>query len=325
MFDFAPRLWARTVAAVLLLLGCGDGVGSTSDAGTHAANKTRHVKLRTVRVELLRVAERMISKGPNGELVWGTLTDLEDVKVCLWKKRPLLGRFEDFVDVDGPCDTSGPDGRVPPFEGLPANSELIFRWTKEGFEPLATHFVTYEQNFVPPTLLSGARVAMLRVGAADPWLEPLGAPGDGDGVAAVHAMIGGLTGGKPIVTGLQLGVGPITGVTTAEGIEVTLVPERGGATGSVVKTRKDRPSWLVLPEGEYKVTFNHPPASCWWFAEQILMPASGYPTDETGVVRVPVFAGHSVTLAADCTCDPAHELGTPTDVASCSFAPDAGM
>ena len=91
-----------------------------------------------------------------------------------------------------------------------------------------------------------------------------------------------------------------------------------------VKTLTARPRFLAIHEGEYRVTFSHPHAPCFWFAAHLLVPASGYPEDETGVVRMPVFAEHSVIVAADCSCDVERKLGTPTDLASCSFAPDTG-
>jgi hypothetical protein len=313
------------VFGCVLAIACGDSTSPKAHGATTGGKPDAgppRVKVRTVSVELMPFAERTLSEDADGGLVWGALTDLEGVKVCLWKQRPQLASFEDFVSVEGPCHTSGAGGKVPRFEGLPANSELVFEATKDGFEPLAMPFVTYEHDFVPPTVVSGARYAMLRVGARDPWLEPPG-PGTHDGVAAVSASMDGQNskGVGASELGSPPGVGSIA-ATKAAGVQVRIQSKTGDRT-RVVMTLSERPRWLALSEGEYRVTFSHPRASCMWWSEPLLLPRSGYPAAETGVVRVPIFAGHHVIIDADCWCDVERKFGIPTDLPTCSFA-DAG-
>ena len=315
-----------------LAVGCGDSTNRKSygDAAVGGKREAGRVKVRTVGVELVPFAERTLSEDADGGLVWGALTDLEGVKVCLWKQRPMLASFEDFVSVEGPCHTSGAGGKVPRFEGLPANSELVFEATKDGFEPLAMPFVTYEHDFVPPTATPSYRNAMLRVGARDPWLEPPGTPGTRDGVAAVWVAVTGLSSkgvGAPALTdppNVALGS---TLSTTAAGVEVNIQSKTGNTktsdTTRVVMALAERPRWLALSEGEYRVTFSHPRARCGWWAEAMHTPRSGYPAAETGVIRAPIFAGHDVIIVADCFCDVERKFGISADLATCTFG-DAG-
>jgi hypothetical protein len=294
--------------------------------GADAGGKA-HTKTRTVSVEVLPVVEQAMSTGADGGTVLADPVPIAGVEVCPWKARPRLGTLADFVDLDWPsCPLTDDMGAVPPFDGLPANSELVFRYRKNGFVPAVTTEVTSSVGVTVPNFWrgNGTSSVMFREGALDAWLEAEtpAAPGNGM-LAIVTTMSRDGTGGS------LLPVAPVAGVVTqaeffsmARGVRVTV--QSSGGDVPALDSHADRPSYLSLPAAEYTLTFAHRRAHCIPRTEYWDIYPFGYPAGEDSL-RIPIFAGYLSTASVHCDCfyNPVDGGPAPLDVAACSL-PDSG-
>jgi hypothetical protein len=122
-----------------------------------------------------------------------------------------------------------------------------------------------------------------------------------------------------------IGSGPIGNVVQAEGVAVEIERADGSAVGTLL-TLRDRPRFMFLPEGLYRMRFSHPTMNVRPIDTLQRFMWRGLSTDEQDTIEVPVVAGHLVFGAMIAFCN-APTLGDrPADLATCTFMPgDAGM
>jgi hypothetical protein len=255
----------------------------------------------------------------------GTPLPLGGVEVCVAKKRPYLGKWKDFADVQGVCTTSvektaAETGKVV-LTDVPGPAELIITASKDGYRPVVFAVTTNERDLdITSSATARDTFSQALIRSNTPWSRV-------DRSVAVDEGLGSLS-FYPSVC--------ITDCGFLGGVRVSLEPSGGNGPFYFLGGRwvpnalASVPGDLILPssyagatfvnlkEGEYRVTVSQPNAFC-----NVLgsggSPLWGFVSDP-GVIRAPVLLGHmTATIVAECncknssdrrTCAPASEGGT---------------
>lgn len=320
VLDLDPRLRSCAAAAVLLLFGCGDGAGLASDAGTDAAPVARRVKPRTVNFEIFKTGERVLEKAADGSFQYGALTDIGGVLACVAQRRDAFAHFQDFVPLEEPICTTSVEGELVRFEHVPASSDLILTFTKDGYEPVTLTFRTDEYDVSAPLWAASVSLPFWRDGTAEPWLEAEPARVAGNGAVVIWATA--FWSGEGTVQGEeQLATLPLPNATFSEGVTVA-IEDANQLSVVELRTLRERPLWVSLPAGRYRFRFSHPRMKVRPAGATIQFMAAGLPTDQQDTIEVPVLAGHNAVAYVDAFCAPpwGHGVGAE-DLATCTLTP----
>jgi hypothetical protein len=163
-------------------------------------------------------------------------------------------------------------------------------------------------------------------GAVDPWLEPAVPPGADDArvVLEVPMTYQGPDQGVPGAEQFQVPE-RFQGVVPAEGALLQIETAAGLPVVSVT-TQRERPSFVALPAGVYRVRYSHPAAPCEPAVFRFGIFPEGLPTEAADVLELPVLANHTTQLGMDCFCVASAPAGSVLDLATCTIAPaDAGV
>ena len=103
--------------------------------------------------------------------------------------------------------------------------------------------------------------------------------------------------------------------------------DRQDAPGVTIElsTKADRPAFLALPEGLYRVSVTQPGAfGCQAVGADNHFLPWGLPADGPGVLELPVLADHFALSGTNCWCVPLRANQSLVDLATCTFEPSAG-
>lgn len=291
----------RALVAVLLCagplaLGCAsDDAVTTGDAGA------RRFKERTVRIGLPRVGERMLERAADGSVTYPEVIPLGGVEICVAQRRDAFESFEPFAElVPAICATNAAN-ETTYLDGVPADSDLVVTYTKDGYEPVVTTFRTDGHDVAVPSWIDNMAyfVPLVREHAVEPWSEPEPAAGDADGMMAIWGLAVGDWGrgyGAPV-----FGAEADPGVEQAQGVRVE-VTDAGGGLVAELETLRDRPLFVRLPAGSYGLRFLARVAEVVPFGVQEQFTITGLPTDAFDTIEVPVLAGRLSLAAVDAYC-----------------------
>lgn len=276
-----------------------------------APTTLRHVKPRTVSIEMFRTTGRELEKAEDGSLRYAALTDLDGVEVCAVKQRPAFASFQPFTDLDPPLCTTSLAGQTVRLSDLPANSDLVIACAKAGYRPSTFTFRTDDYDVAAPAWGSISS-ELLREGAVDPWLEPEPRPSTGDGIAFIRAAA--VWAGAAVVPGEQ-----VLNVVTAQGVSVE-IKDAEGLMVSELSTPRERSLYVSLPDGSYAFRFSHPRMNIRAVGATAQYLIAGLSTDALDVVEVPILAGHDAVAVVDALCRaPRWDQGVD-DLATCTLA-----
>lgn len=321
-----PRRLPVLVVAAALALGCDPGAddddaGPDASASASVGAGTRTLE-RTVRIGLLRVAERTLQREPDGSVTYPDAIPLGDVEVCVAERRDAYAIMAPFTALDEPnCKLNAPDETVF-LEDVQANSDLIVTFTKADYEPVITTFRTDEHDVAVPFWADNMAyfVPLVREHAADPFIEPEPAGEDGDGLLAIWVLVNGDWGHGE--SGRLFGSEDDPGVAQAEDVRVEISDE-GGRQVAELSTRRDRPLFVRLPEGAYALRFSHPLMEVVPFGVQEQFMITGLPTSVYDTVEVPVRAGRLTLAAVETYCPLPTDARVFEDLATCTLEPAA--
>jgi hypothetical protein len=318
-----PAVWLQgqrmRIAALCACtaLGCDDGrqtVAADGDAGV------RRVKERTVRIGLLRVGERELELGPDGTVTYPEVIHLGGVEVCIARQRSAFDSFGPFTELEPPglCVTSMATENTQ-HEGVPANSDLIITYTKRGYEPVTTTFRTDEHDVAVPGWAENLAyfVPLLAEGSADPWIEDEPAGDDSDGMLAIWVVANGEWGsghGVPV-----FGADADPGVDQGRGVRVE-ISDADGLPVADLETLDDRPLFVRVPEGSYRLRFSHRIGEVVPVGVQEQFMITGLPTDAYDTIEVPVLAGRLALAALEMYCPLPRDDRPFEDVSTCTLA-----
>ena len=113
-------------------------------------------------------------------------------------------------------------------------------------------------------------------------------------------------------------------ITPAEGVAVEIEHADSRAV-TKVSTLRERPVFLSLAEGLYRMRFSQPVMSVGPVGANAQYMVTGLPTDSQDTIEVPVLARHGALALVEASCR-APVSGQPVeDLATCTFgAPDGG-
>jgi hypothetical protein len=294
------------------------------DASTaREAAAERRVKERTVSIELFPIAHRELIEGADGAVSFAPFTPIGGARVCLARRRAAFALFERFEEVapdERICATSEEEKAVR-LSGLPANSDLVLTVTKEGYVPATFTFRTDEHDVELPQFWS-AYMTMMRLENRDRWLEPEPVPHADDSRVGIAVNFGAIfyPGEIPPLGAEQAAAVAQVGFTHSEGATVRIEPT-GSSEEFVVMTRRERPAFVSLPEGSYRVIADDPRAgACIPISVGDRFLPWGLPADQPNVLELPALAGHTAVAAFYCPCDygPDERL---VDLATCAVEP----
>lgn len=309
-----------------LSLGCGSRADTPGvDGGTaDAASATRRVKQRTVSIELLQTVERELERTADGSFQYGTRRPIGGVKACVAMHRAAFASYEPFERLEPENCTTSVEGKAMRLEGVPSNSDLIITYTKDGYMPEAGTFRTDEHDVALP-FWSDAAVyftPLVREHAVEPWLEA--APSDAsDGVMAVWAQA---VGDWEVGDGReQLVADVVPGVAPAADVVIRIETPEGDLLSETLSLR-DRPRFVSLPAGSYRVSFAHAVLEIIPMGVQEQFLTTGLPTDDFETIEVPMLAGHLSLALVDAYCPLPSDMSRPfADLATCMLAPSTDM
>jgi hypothetical protein len=149
---------ALALGAMLVLgLGCADDQGTAADAGVGGAPDSGvRAKRRTVRIELWKMAERVLEPADGGASEYGPFVDIGGVEVCVARTRPAFAAFTEFHELSPPLCATSVEGETVELTGVPSNSDLVITLKKPGFVPGTLTFRTDEHDIVGPNFRSSA-------------------------------------------------------------------------------------------------------------------------------------------------------------------------
>jgi hypothetical protein len=262
------------------------------------------VKERLVAIELPPVARRTVRPGPDGEFVYGEFELLDGATSCIVRRRKAFATFQPFEELapaDQICKTTGA-GDVVRLEGVPASSDLVISVTKDGFLPASLTFRVETLDVAVPPYFGSVRTPLFEPGQTDPWLEP--STGEGEtGTAMLSATMVVYSANEGANEGIGYD-GIVPTWATTEGAHLTLTLE--GATNATpieLDTLAERPLFLELPAGSYRVHATHPRARCEPVAGGGYTPW-GLLADGPNEHELPVLEGHAADLHLACWCFP---------------------
>jgi hypothetical protein len=326
----AVRSRACVTALLFAAAGCSAADSNAHDAGaaSHASrdagrdaalsDASRHVKLRTVAFALPPVATREVSRGSDGDPVYGEIKPLDGASVCVAQRREAFAAMQPFEPVDPPICAKSVAAQPLQLEGVPANSDLVITVEYEGLRPLAVTGQTGD-NDVEVHWLSGYSLMLFKQGAFDAWLESPPPAAQDHGVvltAAADFWVGGGHARPELVKSTDLYAGN-AGVAAAymPDLHETIEPAGGGAA---IET-KTLSRWraLSLPAGNTIFKFT--------IANQHLkncgdLEYDGLPAATDGSLELPVLAGHDHVAAVECLCSGDSATDELLDLGTCSFA-----
>jgi len=230
-----------------MLLACSDShrnVDATAPDDTPDAAVAKRVKVRTVSIEMFKMAEHLLESAADGSFKYGALTDIGGVKVCVAQRRAAFASFEPFEPLEKPICAKSVEGQTVRLSEVPASSDLIITYAKDGYQTGTWSFRTDEQDVAAP--LWGVCAELVPTGGREPWLEPNPQAAVGDGAVAISA------------TAFWTGAGDSPLYTQAEGVTVAIDRADRSPVVAPLKTLPDRPLWVSLPAGLYRFRFSHP-------------------------------------------------------------------
>lgn len=317
----APRRCrvAAGLLAVLLAVGCDDPV---TNADQDAASAAPRVKERTVSIEFLHTGERTFEIDDTGVVTYGPMKPIGGVEICIVQRRKAFDSFKPFEALKQPiCDTNDVD-KLARLQGAPANSDLLITYEKAGYQPVLTTFRTDEynvalQDWADQTDASTYYVPLLSADALRPDDSEVPAQ-DKDGSVAIWVYATGAYSvgpGQPVFN-----VDDDSGVGQAEGVNVK-IENADGTSVTELKTRRDRPLFVSLPEASYRIEFTHPILELVPTGVQEQYMFGGLPTEMFNTIEVPVLRGYTTLSLVDGYCPlPASPAQTFTDLATCTLA-----
>jgi hypothetical protein len=318
-----PRAGGRGLVVAVgawLALGCDDGEGARS-GGDGDAGAVRF-KERTVRITLPRVGERKLDAADDGTVVYPKVTPLGGVEVCIARRRDAYALFEPFVELEPQrfCLTNV-EKETTRHDGVPANSDLVVTYTKSGYEPVATTFRTDEYDVAVPSWSDNLAyfVPLVREHVLTRWLEADPPPDDANGTIAIWALAVGDWGRGYGARVFAAEADP--GVEQAHGMGVEITDPDGHRVAEM-ETLRDRPRFVSLPEGSYRVRFSHPSADVQPFGVQEQFTITGLPTDAFDAIEVPVLAGRLSLAAVEAYCLLPTDDRPFADLSTCTLADD---
>jgi hypothetical protein len=311
--------------AMLLVVGCDDPV---SNADTDASSAAPRVKERTVSIEFLHTGERTLQTDDTGKVTYPKMKPIGGVEICIIKRRNAFDSFKPFAAVQRPiCDTNAVDKLVR-LKGVPANSDLLITYAKAGYQPVLTTFRTDEynvalQDWADQIDAATYYIPMLRIGADLPDDSAGPAQATGGRVAIWVYSTGeyAVGPGQPVFN-----VDDDSGVGQAEGVNVKIA-QADGAEVMELKTRRDRPMFVSLPEASYRFEFTHPIFELIPTGVQEQNMFGGLPTETFNTIEVPILRGFLTLALVDGYCPlPVGPNQRIADLATCavSDAADAG-
>ena len=303
-----------------LVFGCRTETRGEDGGAADATRTMRRVKERTVSIELLQTVERVLERSADGSFQYGTRRPIGGVKACVAMHRAAFASFELFERLEPEKCTTSVEGEAIRLEGVPSNADLIITYTKDGYMPEAGTFRTDEYDVALP-FWSDAAVyftPLVRERALEPWLEA--PPRDAsDGVMAAWAQAVGDWevgyGREQFVADVVPGVAP-----AADAVIRIETPDRDLLTKTL--SLRDRPRFVALPAGLYRVSFEHPVLEVVPMGVQEQFLTTGLPTDDFETIEVPVLAGHLSLALVDAYCPLPSDMARPfSDLATCTLAP----
>jgi hypothetical protein len=323
-----PPSWWRIAAlrpALLLafVTGCHGADAGTADRSPDAGAR---IKERTVRIELLRVVERVLKTQADGAVTYPEATPLGGVEVCITERRAAFAVLKPFEALDPKLCTTNTAGEPVRLANVPANSDLLITYEKAGYRTVVSTFRTDEYDIASPSWADNDTyfTPLLRLDAA-PLLSATGLNEGTDGLIAVWAGANGQYGIGASGTA-QLIAESDKGVTQSDGVHVKISAADGGHV-TELDTRRDRPLFLWLPEGSYTLQFTHPIMELLPFGVLEQFTIAGLPTDAKDTVEVAVMRGDLTLATMDGYCplpnNPAQQF---KDLATCTLeaSVDAG-
>lgn len=317
-----PFRLARMLGCVLVSVLTANCDAGGSAGSNHTSDAGARTKPRTVSFQLLRTGERALTTDASGAVSYAPVKSLGGVEVCVSKRRSAFALLQPFEPLTPPiCVTDAP-GKPVRLQGVPANSDLLVTHTKAGYRPLLTTFRTDEFNVAIPAWADNAMyfTPLLRNEASLP-VEAAPPAKAADGLLAIWVDAIGDYGTGP--AGALFGSEGDPGTAQADKVNVTITDANAKSIVSL-RTRRDRPLFVSLPAGSYRLHFTHPlmelaPAG---IQEQFM--TLGLPMDTPNDIEV-VVAGDHLTLASiDGFCPlPVNPRRGFTDIASCTIEADA--
>ena len=309
----------------MLLAGsaCGGASASkrlaTSDAGPHTSE-------RTVSIEVLRVGERSLETDEGAGIYYPKVTPLGGVEICVVKQRAAFASFQSFEALRPKICRTNVANETVRLSGVPANSDLLMTYTKQGFRPVMTTFRTDEFDVAVPTWADNSTyfIPLVREDAALPvestptaqtaqglvaiWVTATGEYGTGDGTAVFNAD-------------------EDPGAAQADGVEVQ-VDDAAGHSITTLRTLRDRPLFISLPQSSYALRFTHPVMELVPTGVQEQYMIGGLPTDVENTIEVPIEPPFLSLATVDGFCPLPPDDSQPfRDLATCTLSDirDAGM
>jgi hypothetical protein len=311
----------------LVAVGCARSEG-IDDVDASARETGPGVKPYYVKIEVLPVATREVSRTEDGQLLWGELMPLEGADVCVKYIRPAFASFTPFEALREPRCAKSVGVEPVVIGGVPSNSDLIVTIAKDGYMPIAQTARTSERDHVRPDGWYPIRTVARRTGVFDPWLEgeltPEAGLGEffalmGDWNSHAHPRVPG--GDQPFSQPLQGFAFARDGTLRVE--QASPQVERGAIAAPAVEPfdlemLAERPRYVPLPSGIYRVTAEHPRAHCRASGVEASYVVTGFWTAEPNVLEMPLLAGYtsgSIHLC-DCPFGPGDVLA---DLSSCTI------
>jgi len=264
-----------------------------------------------VSIELFRTTGRELEQASDGAVRNGALTDLDGVEVCATKQRAAFSSFRPFTDLDPARCATSLKGQTLMLSGLPANSDLVITYRKDGYRFSAITFRTDDYDVAAPAWGSLSH-ELLREGATEPWLEPEARASTGDGVVAIGAVA--VWAGAAVVAG-----GQVINVVDSRDVSVEIEDAEGRLVRELSSLR-DSPPFLSLPEGSYAFRYSHPRMHIRPVGATAQYLIAGLSTAALDTIEVPVLAGHDVGAVVDALCAAPHWDQPVSDLPTCTLA-----
>jgi hypothetical protein len=299
-----------------------DAGGAEHDAGKPDAG--RRVKERFVAIDLARITTREISKGDDGEAVYGPMKPLPGADVCVVQSRKAFAVGEPFEPLDSPICVKSVADELVHMPKVPANSDLIITVEHAGFQPwvLTERTGNYDVGGPGWAVNPAYALPLVKEGALDPWLESKPKPGLDDGLVAVGAAMRWM-GDGPARPELLKPSEALTGHvdTIAPGV-IQVSVEPAGASSFEMTTVAQHLTFVSLPGGDARFKFktDNEHLSCastgGTSGELLGLPAEGKDT-----LELPVLADHIHFVGVLCNCANGPGDGELLDLPTCTFAP----
>ena len=202
-------------------------------------------RVRTVDVELLRTAVRRMVLDADGIASFERPQALGGVELCVLAQRAAFDSDAEFEELDSPPCVTTEEDESTRLRALPADSDLLLSFSKDGFRSVLTTFRTDDHDVAVPSWADNATyfVPMLPEDEALPEDGEADAGDDGGMIAVWVEAVGEYGVGEGVA---QLNAEADHGVAPAEGVTVRI----SGAAGAELErftTRRDRPQFVSLP------------------------------------------------------------------------------